>query len=80
MFILFLVPPDIIDAESSSDVRVKETENVSLRCKAKGYPEPSIRWRREDGEKIILRKGRKEKTKGKNIYKWVGFYIYINVT
>lgn len=29
---------------------VLESTNVSLTCKAKGYPEPYVMWRREDGE------------------------------
>ncbi|XP_023217173.1 lachesin-like isoform X2 [Centruroides vittatus] len=56
-----LVPPDIIVAESSSDVIAREGTNVSLSCKAKGYPAPNISWRREDNEAIPLgmRQGKK---------------------
>jgi hypothetical protein len=32
---------------------VRETANVTLTCKATGYPEPYVMWRREDGEAII---------------------------
>lgn len=46
------VPPSIIDKETSSDMVVLETTNVSLTCKATGYPEPYVMWRREDGEDI----------------------------
>lgn len=54
-----VVPPDIMDQESSSStVRVREGTNVSLTCKASGYPEPSISWRREDNKPIGL--GRKQ--------------------
>ncbi|XP_028967628.1 lachesin [Galendromus occidentalis] len=49
-----LVPPDILAEQSSSDVVVREGANVSLVCKARGYPTPSISWRREDGEPIPL--------------------------
>ncbi|OTF71230.1 Immunoglobulin I-set domain containing protein [Euroglyphus maynei] len=37
-----VVPPDIIDHESSNDVLVREGDNVTLKCKARGYPEPII--------------------------------------
>jgi len=34
------------------------TSNASLlRCEARGYPEPSVLWRREDGAAIALRGG-----------------------
>ncbi|XP_076332487.1 lachesin-like [Tachypleus tridentatus] len=49
-----LVPPDIIVDESTSDVVTREGTNVTLTCKAKGYPEPNITWRREDDEPIPL--------------------------
>lgn len=41
-YLRVVVPPDIIDHESSNDVLVREGENVTLRCKARGYPEPVI--------------------------------------
>ncbi|GAB6026375.1 hypothetical protein CHUAL_012578 [Chamberlinius hualienensis] len=51
------VPPDILDQESSpSTVKVREGSNVSLICKASGYPEPTMMWRREDNEPILLSK------------------------
>ncbi|KAH8040378.1 hypothetical protein HPB51_010158 [Rhipicephalus microplus] len=49
-----LVPPDIVDSESSSDVLVREGSNVTLSCRAKGYPAPRITWRREDGTPIAV--------------------------
>ncbi|XP_022669926.1 lachesin-like isoform X2 [Varroa jacobsoni] len=49
-----LVPPDILVEQSSADVVVREGADVSLACKARGYPTPSISWRREDGEPIPL--------------------------
>jgi hypothetical protein len=36
-----VVPPDIVDAESSSDVIVREKGDVQLKCKAKGSPKVS---------------------------------------
>ncbi|GIY80952.1 lachesin [Caerostris darwini] len=47
-------PPDILDQGSSSDVVVREGANVTLTCKAGGYPTPNITWRREDNEPIPL--------------------------
>ncbi|ERL84576.1 hypothetical protein D910_02005 [Dendroctonus ponderosae] len=47
-----VVSPTIIDQETSSDMVVLESTNVSLTCKATGYPEPYVMWRREDGEII----------------------------
>lgn len=44
------VPPSIVDRETSSDMVVLESTNVSLTCKATGHPEPYVMWRREDGE------------------------------
>ncbi|XP_042898660.2 lachesin isoform X2 [Parasteatoda tepidariorum] len=49
-----LVPPDIIMNESSTDITAREGTNVSLLCKAKGYPSPNISWRREDNQPIPL--------------------------
>lgn len=31
------------------DLVVKEGSDMLLQCKARGYPEPYIMWRREDG-------------------------------
>ncbi|XP_065310188.1 lachesin-like [Dermacentor albipictus] len=49
-----LVPPDIEASESSSDVLVREGSNVTIVCRAKGYPAPRITWRREDGTPIAM--------------------------
>ncbi|CAH1125412.1 unnamed protein product [Ceutorhynchus assimilis] len=47
-----VVPPDILDYPTSSDMVIREGSNVSLQCTATGSPEPSITWRRENGELI----------------------------
>ncbi|XP_076356134.1 lachesin-like [Tachypleus tridentatus] len=52
-----LIPPDIIVDKSTADMVTREGSNVTLECKAKGYPEPGITWRREDGEPIPLTQG-----------------------
>ncbi|CAH2014068.1 unnamed protein product [Acanthoscelides obtectus] len=51
------VPPDILDYPTSADMVVDEGSNVSLKCIAKGSPEPSIIWKREDGELIRFSNG-----------------------
>ncbi|XP_066592973.1 lachesin-like isoform X2 [Prorops nasuta] len=51
-----VVPPNIDDAQSSSDAIVREGANVSLTCKANGSPTPTIRWKRDDGSKISINK------------------------
>ncbi|XP_076762855.1 lachesin isoform X2 [Xylocopa sonorina] len=52
-----VVPPDILDYLTSTDMVVREGSNVTLRCAAKGSPTPNITWRREDGETIPLGNG-----------------------
>jgi hypothetical protein len=42
-----------VDKDTSTDMVVRETANVTLTCKATGYPEPYVMWRREDGEDIF---------------------------
>ncbi|XP_018018946.1 hemicentin-1 isoform X2 [Hyalella azteca] len=50
-----VIPPDIVSEETSGDIMVPEGSPVKLTCSAHGYPEPTIKWRREDGAPIILR-------------------------
>ncbi|XP_076356136.1 lachesin-like [Tachypleus tridentatus] len=49
-----VVPPVIIDAESDTDVLAREGSNVTMKCRAKGYPFPEITWKREDGQPISV--------------------------
>ncbi|XP_068214608.1 lachesin-like [Palaemon carinicauda] len=49
-----VVPPDIIDKESTGDLTIREGQDVSLTCRAKGHPPPNIVWRREDNKEIVL--------------------------
>ncbi|XP_063986692.1 lachesin isoform X2 [Diachasmimorpha longicaudata] len=51
-FLQVVVPPTIIAKETSTDMVVREGSNVTLVCKATGYPEPYVIWRREDGMSI----------------------------
>uniref|UniRef100_A0A1B0GN50 Uncharacterized protein n=1 Tax=Phlebotomus papatasi TaxID=29031 RepID=A0A1B0GN50_PHLPP len=50
----FSVPPMILEQYTSNDMVVREGSNVTLNCKAKGYPEPYIMWRREDGSEMSI--------------------------
>lgn len=36
------VPPIIIETGTSNDMVVREGTNVTLMCKARGYPEPYV--------------------------------------
>ncbi|XP_013173882.1 PREDICTED: neurotrimin-like isoform X2 [Papilio xuthus] len=45
-----VVPPSIIDNMTSVDTVVREGSDVTLVCRASGYPEPYVMWRREDGQ------------------------------
>lgn len=38
--------------KTSTDVVVREGTTVTLECSAKGYPEPYVAWRREDGKAV----------------------------
>ncbi|XP_043261273.1 lachesin-like [Colletes gigas] len=52
-----VVPPDILDYQTSTDMVVNEGSNVTLRCTATGSPAPNITWRREDNQSILLGDG-----------------------
>ncbi|XP_047472869.1 lachesin-like, partial [Penaeus chinensis] len=51
-----VVPPNIVDSQSSGDMMVQEGANINLTCSATGTPMPSITWRREDHEPITINK------------------------
>ncbi|XP_037921766.1 protein amalgam isoform X2 [Hermetia illucens] len=50
-----VIPPDIINEDTSGDMMVPEGGSAKLMCKARGFPKPKITWRREDGRDIIAR-------------------------
>lgn len=54
VFIKHSVPPQIVDSDTSSDTVVDERQKLSLRCRASGYPAPTVTWRREDGKELNL--------------------------
>lgn len=58
-YLAVVVPPDIIDYETSHDMTVDEGQNVTLTCTAVGLPEPTIEWRRE-GKKPLMSIGSEE--------------------
>ena len=56
--------PDILYNETSNDTIVAEGASVHLRCEARGFPEPNVKWKRADRRPIVLRNG-KGTTRGK---------------
>jgi len=57
------------------DLMVPEGGTAKLICKAKGYPKPTITWRKEDGSPIIIKEGQGGKRKRKMLV--FRFYIYL---
>lgn len=57
------MPPDILDHPTSTDMVVREGSTVTLTCAASGSPNPSIVWRREAGEAIVLNDGSQGNTR-----------------
>ncbi|XP_055903261.1 neural cell adhesion molecule 1 [Eupeodes corollae] len=53
-YLQVVVPPLIVEGMTSNDMVVREGTNVTLMCKARGYPEPYVMWRREDGEEMSI--------------------------
>lgn len=63
-FVCFVltVPPNILDSYSTeSTIAVREHQNVTLTCKADGFPTPTLMWRREDTEAIFIERRMKGK-------------------
>lgn len=58
-----VVPPDFINEETSSDMMVPEGGTAKLTCRARGYPQPHVLWRREDNAEIVVKENG-VKTKG----------------
>ncbi|XP_054706548.1 lachesin-like [Uloborus diversus] len=52
-FLDVVVPPSFIDSETSSEVLAREGTNVTLSCRVRGHPPPTITWRREDGQSLM---------------------------
>ncbi|XP_071450750.1 lachesin-like [Hetaerina americana] len=59
-YLQVVVPPNILDEDSTqSTVAVRENQNITLMCKADGFPAPKIMWRREDGQGITIDRRKK---------------------
>lgn len=72
-----VVPPDFIPEETSGDVMVPEGGTVKLTCRARGYPQPHVVWRREDNVPIIIKETNGIKSKGKFTFFFIKkFYIF----
>ena len=62
-----VVPPEIIERDSPTDVLVPEGGSVKLVCRARGYPQPTVKWHRTDGGDIVLRSPNGQRTRCTNI-------------
>lgn len=69
----FPVPPEFVNEVVNRNISVAENANITLSCRATGNPMPKIKWRREDGQPIIV-----GQEKG-NVY-MSSFFIIINLT
>ncbi|BES91644.1 Immunoglobulin domain [Nesidiocoris tenuis] len=61
-FLDVVVPPDIVDVGTSTDMIVREGANVTFTCSASGSPAPNITWRREAGQTIPTAEGQEGKS------------------
>jgi len=69
-----LVPPNIVDAESSpSAISVRENHNATLICKAEGTPDPRIKWTREDKKPIYIKRRKTDMKMGMVPHKFTGY-------
>lgn len=48
----------IDDGRSSADLSVDVGAGASLQCVARGNPQPTLRWVREDGREVIVGDGK----------------------
>jgi len=70
----------IVEGMTSNDMVVREGQNVSLMCKARGYPEPYVMWRREDGEEMLIGGEHGKWSSGQRIALSVHELCLLNVT
>ncbi|XP_054278218.1 lachesin-like [Macrosteles quadrilineatus] len=50
-----VIPPDILNEDGPDDYVAVEGGSVKVKCKATGVPDPTVLWRREDSQPIVLR-------------------------
>lgn len=48
------MPPEFVNEVVNRNISVAENANITLSCRATGNPIPKIKWRREDGQPIII--------------------------
>ncbi|KAF8764737.1 Lachesin like protein [Argiope bruennichi] len=60
-----LVPPKFVD-RGENEVMAREGTNITLSCKVKGYPPPTVTWEREGGQEISENIGRS--TQGEDLH------------
>lgn len=68
-----VTPPDFVEDETSGDVMLPEGGTAKLTCRARGYPVPSVVWRREDGQDMILKEPNGIKNKGMSLNLYQSF-------
>nr|XP_040572511.1 lachesin-like [Lepeophtheirus salmonis] len=67
-----LIPPDIDDLKTSSDVIVNEGDDAHLLCKANGHPKPEIVWLREDKKTFTIHDPHRNATKRHKVSRYTG--------
>ena len=67
--------PDILYNETSNDTIVTEGAGVKLRCEARGFPEPTVTWRREDGALIARRHDNGRTERGEGVFNCFSFRL-----
>ncbi|XP_071034783.1 lachesin isoform X2 [Parasteatoda tepidariorum] len=53
-YLEIVVPPEFVNEVINRNISVAENANITLSCRATGNPIPKIKWRREDGQPIII--------------------------
>ncbi len=43
-----------MNKDEETDLVVREGDNLTLFCDARGHPNPQVIWRRDDGESIMV--------------------------
>ncbi|KAF3425227.1 hypothetical protein E2986_11955 [Frieseomelitta varia] len=75
-FLQVVVPPNILDSLSTeSTVAVRENQNITLTCKADGYPTPKLMWKREDGQSISINRHYKGERAISSVFRSVKSYV-----